>query len=306
MGRLLRAFVFSLMMTSGLGLTLWSSTSRAAIPQEANSQSLQTRKFTPAISNDGCKLLSFSLANYRSTTRGSDGTTTSASRMGAYYRTNSVECLKKFGVVQFIEGCAFDSDFNLRTQEENHYFGHVRDLRGETIYFQHVKQEVDTVDIDPLYSSPSPGDDEFPEGRHAFYAVPHTPLSGKNTPTSLSHDASIFFDSDRFDVWADRRNREPLLFVRDLPILGMYMPNPYREHAVNASLEFQTCIYRIQDVPLTGDPKFPGTPTSAGGPIQCFSWRHSAIFDHHKKEFKSIAGIHPFCSVPREKAPATE
>ncbi len=80
----------------------------------------------------------------------------------------------------------------------------------------------------------------------------------------------------------------PELYVTDFPATA-YLTG--RETAINTSLSFKTCLYRISDVPQ-------GVPAETGvfpGALVCYDWNVSYIYNHSKKVFEAWDRIHPEC-----------
>ena len=98
-----------------------------------------------------------------------------------------------------------------------------------------------------------------------------------------------------------------IAYVADLPDHGQSVINEERTvlSALNASLDFRTCLYRLKDVPTTGDPAGEGTPAENGGPIQCFGWMSRYTFDPATQDYVTdkFSGVDPFCAQAPARAP---
>ena len=67
----------------------------------------------------------------------------------------------------------------------------------------------------------------------------------------------------------------------------------------SSSLEFQTCLYDLKDIPATTDPAPPGTPHEADGPITCYHWSDHFQFNVKTLNFDRITdgSMDPFCET---------
>ena len=77
--------------------------------------------------------------------------------MGAVLETSQAGCLKDYGVVQFIRGCAFEASKDLKSGLVSKRIYSVRDFKGDPSFpFRHQNWVVDQTGIDPIYSSADP------------------------------------------------------------------------------------------------------------------------------------------------------
>ena len=183
------------------------------------------------------------------------------------YRTDKVENLKKFGIVQFIKGCVFvdptDSNPNKFPRSilaRNYYDEHAP--------FYHPEWMIDSLDKDPLYNS-------YDANVDRFAAYKWVPTLGDYT--NFREDMYVF----------DQAPPHAELFVTDRPAQAY----ANKDIIQNVSLSFKSCIYKIEDIPLESNP----TDTSFAKPIKCFEWNSSYIYNKELKKFESPQGIHPFC-----------
>ena len=258
-----------------------------------------------AASPDGkCGLKRFSLETYDLTMK--DAPTEAFRSSSAIFvtETTAPECIRDYAVVQFIKGCVYEINYDVKAGKEiERYFGVVRDHRGQQITFNHPDWAVDSNEMDPLYGAHSDGTNPNID-RLRFQLVPKGKFKLKSDRASLLADFQ-FLDSYTTKIaLKDYHQPTSILFTGDSPEMGSYLENDGKTADIhNTSLEFQTCIYHIQDIPTRGDPAFPGTPEAKGGPITCISWQDKNTFDPSTKTFstKAFPGIDPFCATADKK-----
>jgi hypothetical protein len=254
------------------------------------------RKTFPLPADGKCGLKDFSVVDYeaRESVKGDE-----ASRLtvaGAVIETTSPECLRDYGVVQFIRGCVYHARYSLPSGAEiEKVFDVARHLRGPRVVFSHPGWEVDRTELDPVYMS-------YPdeESRVDLYYTPRGPLRLRPDAASLMADYKYFNDPAQRRFLKDTEAPASAFFVGDVPEGGVSTVNEERTvlSAENSSLEFRTCVYRLQDVPSSGDPAGEGVAPENGGPIQCFGWMSRYTFDPATRDFVTdkFAGVDPFCA----------
>ncbi len=201
--------------------------------------------------------------------------------MFAEYQTPKKSVIEKYGIVQFIRGC----HYGITKKNETYYFA--RYLFGERVSFQHKDWVIDSVDTDPMYSNtpqfngdPDPqypvpvGDPSYDWGtRHGLY------YWNKN-PGFYDQKTEVLYYRDKNIV-------SPRLYIMDHPGTAFYMNGD----AKNISLEFRTCLYRIEDIPL----KTTASDMDQKKALKCFSWASSYIYNPQTKAYESPQGISPVC-----------
>ncbi|MFA6092724.1 MAG: hypothetical protein WCU88_11855 [Elusimicrobiota bacterium] len=265
-------------------------------PEDITIPRFQQKTF-PAPAGGACGLKSFTLLDYENRSKDGEHEYARISIMGAVIETTSPDCIRDYGVVQFIRGCVYNSRHSVKTGallEQD--FSVNRRLRGaENVVFNHPTYEVDQMETDPLYAS-------FPQeaGRLDLAYVPHTPLKLRPETPSMLSDFKAFNESNRRTFLKDHPGPTSVIFVSDMPLGGITYFNAQSQEvsATNSSLDFKTCVYRIQDVPVSGDPAGEDTPPENGGPLQCFSWSSRYTYDAEIQDFATdkFKGIDPFCS----------
>jgi hypothetical protein len=206
--------------------------------------------------------------------------------------TAAPECLKDYAVVQFIRGCVYDIEQNDRTGAIERYYGTVIEgPDGVVRPFKFDDWTVDSVDPDPMYFS-APAKSARDPHRFDTQLYAKRPLRLDGTDAGLTADYATFFDSKWYGFLRDRPEPAQESFTFDFPALSSWYgyPETGRNAVTVASLEFRTCLYPTEGVPLRSAPK--------GKPIACFDWASRYSFDFATKEFAPAAAIDPFCATP--------
>ena len=172
------------------------------------------------------------------------------------YETDSVDALEKYAIVQFIKGCVFDSSKN-RQGKINRNVSYIVPSFGEDIPYCFPQWVIDSQDTDPAYNS----DPEY--GR--FH------LLRWNKPGSYDHRTQKYYGAEKPKV--------PLLYMTDYPA-GAFVTGT---GVKNASLEFNTCIYKASDVPT----ETRRDNINFAKPIACFEWRNVYVYDFDKGKFQT-------------------
>lgn len=263
--------------------------------QVIKDQKIQLKKFEKG---SGCSLSKFAVQTYDSefTNFGGKINYSLNTLMAATWETTDPSCLRDYGVVQYIKGCIYDIEHDPKTGTSKKYFGHGRESRGEDIPFVHKNWVVDSVDVDPLYSSYSqPDADEF--NRFNWHKVPKKPLLLSEGIASILKDKETFFNKKHYSYVQDGELRGRQLMVTDLPTGSDYRPNgALKKDWINvSSLELKTCLYHTKDIPSTGDPAGFDAPEIERGPIVCFDWSDKSEVDFENKRFKRTEKLDPFC-----------
>lgn len=216
----------------------------------------QTFKNENCEETQSCDLKEFKIAINEYQVRFKDGISYGTDAKVSY-RTDKVDNLEKYSIVQYIRGCKFHTmkmpDKTIAT------FGMVREAFGGKIPFHHKDWDVDTIDEDPIYNS-GPTDQ-----RHGYYR---------------------WDKNGEKEYYINEKPTQPSLYVTDLPGTAS-MANP-DDISSNISLEFQTCVYKTADLPLSvkeGGGVLPGA-------LKCFSWNSSYIYDHATGKFSSPKGLY--------------
>ncbi|MFA6092233.1 MAG: hypothetical protein WCU88_01615 [Elusimicrobiota bacterium] len=265
-------------------------------PAETIIPHFQQKDF-PAPAGGACGLKRFTLLDSESREIDGPRQLSRLSSMGAVIETTSPDCIRDYGIVQFIKGCVYHTVYSAKTGAlVEKKFDITRALRGvNKVIFNHPSYEVDQDGTDPLYIAVPEETD-----RLAFAYVPKTPLKLRPDRQSMFADLKILDDPRQLTIL--KRHPEPtsVLLAIDVPLGGISAFDDRRMEisASNSSLDFKTCVYRIKDIPAAGDPAGEGTPPENGGPLQCFSWSSRYTYDGESQDFVTdkFKGIDPFCS----------
>lgn len=283
---------------------------KAAARPDADSPSRTARtiprfqqKLFPAPAGGACGLKSYTVEDYESRMYDAAPETARVTVVGTVVETTSPDCVRDYAVVQFIRGCAYHERYSLadgRLIERT--FDVARRLRGPRVVFNHPAFEVDNTGADPLYAA-EPGEAD----RLALLYVPKSPLRLRSDEKSLMADLKAFDQPGERVFLADLEGKTSVTFVTDGPDGGVSMVDEARTTLTveNASLDFKTCVYRVKDVPVTGDPAGPDASPDQGGPLACFSWMSRYNWDPAAQDFKTDAyrGVDPFCAQAPARAP---
>ncbi len=259
------------------------------------------RKEFPAAAK--CGLKAFSVIDYEIRESVKNGEASRMTEMGAVIETTDPSCLRDYGIVQFIRGCVYHTRYDIASGSETEkVFDVARHLRGPRVVFSHPGYEVDQTELDPLYVS-------YPdeEDRLALLYVPKGRMHLRSDAASLLADRKYFDDPSTRVFLKDISTPTAVAFVGDLPDNGQSVISEGGAvlNAVNASLDFRTCVYRLKDVPTTGDPAGEGVAPEQGGPIHCFGWMSRYNFDPATKDFVTdkFHGVDPFCAQAPARVP---
>jgi hypothetical protein len=253
------------------------------------------RKEFPAPAAGQCGIKSFTLMDYEVRSREKDGTPARLTEMGAAIETTAPDCIRDFGVVQFIRGCVYHAEYSAETGAElSRSFDVARRLRGPRVVFNHPDFEVDQMGRDPMYTAE---DGETDRVGFSYIAVP--PLRLRSDRASLLEDLKAVDNPSRRTFLMDAEKPAQTIFVADLPEGGVVTPldDGKRLVANNSSLDFKTCLYRVADVPLSGD------PTAA--PLVCFTWMSRYTYDAAANEYATdkFGGVDSFCAQAPARVP---
>lgn len=278
-------FVLAPMPALGATLPGWefrNVTSELIVPLSTQEQTFENSRLTCA-KNDTCDLekVIFRKENYLipPTPAVPDDNTVQGTRILAGFLTDEISALTRYLFVQFTRGCMWHSylDNDMKVETE---FGVLRDFLGIS-YIQHnfPNWVVDTNDTDPAYAT-------NPSQANRHYFLQH----GKTIPAWIPSNQGKLFGEERPVI--------PFGYVTDA--VGPAYYSPVFKMAVNASLEFKTCLFKAIDVPLVTN----GADVDIDKALVCFSWDSKFVFDHREIVFKSQKGIDRECARPfnvREK-----
>lgn len=235
----------------------------ASLVQAATPSSAQTWK-NPECAKGPCALRSASLTTYKFGT---------SNAMVANFTTSKISQLSDYVFVQFIRGCSFMED----AQGNKSLVTRVYEGRSDAP-FDHVDWQIDENAYDPVYWGVKEGFDPL-RGRmiprNAKYSVAN-PMTGEN---------SIWYGNPGAIT-----KQPPTLYITDQPTGGSHDPAPQMGVP---SLEFQTCLYRAQDVPTSLAAVDQPIPNA----LHCFGWQSNYSYNWQTKTYSEAKEIDPFCGV---------
>jgi hypothetical protein len=183
------------------------------------------------------------------------------------YETDSVDALEKYAIVQFTRGCVFDSSRN-GEGTINRNLSYTVPSFGEDIPFCFPEWVIDSQDTDPVYNS----DPEY--GR--FY------LLRWNKPGSYEYANHKYYGAEKPTI--------PIVYMADYPA-GAFITGT---GVKNAALEFNTCIYKANEVPAQTRRE----DINFAKPITCFEWQNLYVYDFDRGRFEA-----DWTNVPRRGEP---
>lgn len=184
--------------------------------------------------------------------------------------------IPKYGVVQFLRGCMFESEL-LPDGTVDKRFAYVHKHFGQYQLVRHENWVVDSSHSDPVTSS-------FENyGRFDLY-------KWNSDPKSL--------EADNANWYFHGQPPHGTVFKADLISTTGLIEGTKNPTARNSSIELESCIFKIGDLPKTSDSAGSGIDKSKA--IWCSSWDHKFIYDHLNSKVESSASIHPFCSEPSD------
>lgn len=246
-----------------LGLIiLTSATAHARVVREKPVEKIY--KNTQCEASDSCGLTEFKVHTYNYEAIFPDGSSHGTSAFMSY-KTQKVDQLENFAIVQKIKGCQFESGPS-STGEVVKKLTYAREFYNEIIPYKHPAFVIDSIDLDPMYNNWTP------DRRHAAYRWNKVAGSYDKT-TEVKYGATL--------------PTRPELYVSDLPGVAFFMGGA----AKNLSLQFEVCIHKTSDVPTTSRPD-----SEISAPIACHTWASSFIYNHKTNKFESKAEIDSFCN----------
>lgn len=189
----------------------------------------------------------------------------------AILNLNGPNEFKKYGIVQFVKGCKWRSVWEDQSMRKE--LSIVRDHLNQRVVFKHVGFEVDTVDLDPMYSG-------WEGNRFALWRWNEKRSSDDpETATYVFH-------------------RDPphgTVFVTDMPGSSFRSEAVYNEGitAQNSTLEFKTCLFNFADIPEETDAA--GSNISLDKALKCYEWEDKWVYDFVSEKMTRPKDIDSIC-----------
>lgn len=280
-----------------LSLAVFLATSAHAV----TSRKLQTKTFQ--VDPHSCSLKRATLAQITfDDPKGMQFESVGASKIemiSAMAETSDPSCLKDYAFVQWIRGCVYTQGYDRALKSSKNYFGYNRENRGKSTSFVHKKWEVDSMKEDPMYYA-APANTVTDPGRFDYYRVPKNKIDFTNEKKALAAFENLVNHSSSYSLTRETKTPFTVHSVKDSPTHASWSENQYDqnlESSTISSLEFQMCLYRTRDVPLTGDPARFDVPETQGGPIVCFSWNAKNRWNRETQKIEAFDAMDPQCGV---------
>ncbi len=182
--------------------------------------------------------------------------------------------IPNYGVIQFMKGCMFESEILPNGTEEKR-FAYIHKHFGQWSLIHYNDWVIETSHADPLASS-------FEGyGRFDLY-------KWNSNPTDL--------DADNATWYFDAKPSHGTVFKADLVANTGLIEGYANPSARNSSLEMETCIFKIADIPATSD--ITGVGVDKSKAIWCASWDHKYAYDFALGKVVPEKTINPFCATP--------
>lgn len=188
--------------------------------------------------------------------------------MVAEIETANKSQIKKYAIIQYIQGCLYETDSKGNVKMANREFWGKR-----SVPFKHVGWELDSAsDRDPLYwSNPNFGDDDL----RGFF-IPRNSYYSNGNP----------FLTENWGSWAGKVSnlKENKVFIQDMPTPTAWDLNEetMKVSARISSLKFKVCVHKIDDVPATVE----SPATEIPGAIVCMNWDSNFNYNFATRKFE--------------------
>lgn len=182
--------------------------------------------------------------------------------------------ISNYGIVQFMRGCMFESE-QLPDGTITQNFTYVHKHFGHWSMIRYDNWVIDSSHADPVSTS-------FENyGRFDLY-------KWNTQPTNL--------DPDNATWYFNAKPPHGTVFKADLIANAGLIETSTNPNARNASLELETCIFKIGDLPVKSDETGVGVDKSKA--IWCATWDHKFSYDFSKATMVQDQQIHAFCATP--------
>ncbi|MDZ4084419.1 MAG: hypothetical protein U1E10_15855 [Bdellovibrionales bacterium] len=191
-------------------------------------------------------------------------------------QVDKASSIPRYGVVQFLKGCMFQSEL-LPDGTVSNRFAYVHKHFGAYQLLRHDNWVVDSSHDDPVASS-------FENyGRFDLY-------KWNKDPKNL--------DADNATWYFDAQPPHGTVFKSELLSNTGLMEGTQNPMARNSSIELETCIFKIGDLPAKSDAS--GTGIDRSKAIWCSQWDHKFSYDFATAKVVQDQSIHPYCAEPSD------
>lgn len=182
--------------------------------------------------------------------------------------------IPNYGVVQYLKGCMFESEL-LPNGTEVRRFTYAHKNFGTYKLIHHADWIVDSDHSDPLTTA-------FEGyGRFDLYKWNRNKLN---------------YESDGATWYYNAKPPHGTVFKADLIANSGLIEGSKNPNARNSSLELQTCIFKIADLPTASDPE--GTGIDRSKALWCADWDHKFGYDFARGKVVAETAINPTCNEP--------
>jgi len=181
--------------------------------------------------------------------------------------------IERYGLVQYIQGCMFGS--TLKSDGNIEYsFTHAHKNFGDYKPIKYKTPIVDSDQADPLLTA----FDGY--GRFDLYRW------NKDSADLDAENATWYFDAPP--------PHGTVFFADLISNTGLQEGTP-APSARNSSVEFETCLFKISDLPNTSDPQ--GTGIDKNKAIWCTTWDHKFVYNFKQGKVIQEKAISPICDM---------
>lgn len=196
-------------------------------------------------------------------------------QMAAEIETTKPEHLAKYAFVQYIKGCYVQiSNLGEIRMGSREFWGR----KGAP--FLHKTFELDSAsDKDPIYWSNNNAGYDYIRG----FEIPRNSYYVNDNPVLTESYGSF--------AGKIKNLKSNKIYASDMPSPSSWQEENGIITANTSSLEFQICLHKIADVPVTVEKP----ATIIPDPIVCMDWSSNYQFNFRKKTWEEKTALHPAC-----------
>ncbi|MBN8540235.1 MAG: hypothetical protein J0L82_07605 [Deltaproteobacteria bacterium] len=261
-----------------LGSGLAKAQSSASI-KEISKRTVQMPRITDCKKQDVCDLKSVKIVERKLKVLLPDERPEFASYMTDFrfvLQLDKPSSIPRYGIVQYMKGCMFQSEL-LPDGTVSNRFAYVHKHFGAYQLVRHDNWVVDSSHDDPVTSSLEN------YGRFDLYRWNKDPKS---------------LDADNAAWYFDAQPPHGTVFKSELLLNTGLMEGTGNPMARNSSIELETCIFKIGDLPLKSDAA--GTGIDRSKALWCGQWDHKFSYDFANGKVVPDQAIHSYCAEPSD------
>lgn len=209
------------------------------------------------------------------------------------FEADNFEHLQNYGFVQRIRGCTYEVSKNADGTFKKRIAESIMHLGKKRIYV-FPDWSADATTTDPLYYGPSEEDSHLEGGRLSLHRwTPKLGVTDKKKTKDLYEILRL--------PESKKQQLTPAVFVTDTPSMA-YQTDTSSNVFQNVSLEFEICLYKLEDIPL----KISDESKLEAVPLICHQWnsQYEFNFEKNKYEYLPQKSLDPFCASQIPKHPA--